>query len=84
MAAVHVTSGYQRAILVHWFPGPPRLPPGGPARAVDNPDDLLLDMAAVHVPSGYQRAILVHFKYFPNMESVPERVSLSMMAKERD
>jgi len=39
------------------------------------------DMAAVHVPSGYQRAILVHFKYFPNMESVPERVSLSMMAK---
>lgn len=39
------------------------------------------DMAKDHSTTDLKKRILVHFKYYPNIESVPERVPSAMMAK---
>jgi len=39
------------------------------------------DLDASHVPTELHRRILVHFKYYPDLESVPKRVPLSLMGK---
>jgi hypothetical protein len=42
---------------------------------------LLIEMEATFKPDALDRRILVHFKYYPDLASVPERVSDSKMGQ---
>jgi len=49
--------------------------------AVDDSANHIAGMGAMYSPTGFQRKVLVHFKFYPNIEAVPESVTHSQLNK---